>query len=75
MPAEVRSAPEQTRSVRTFDVDGAATYLGVAVASVHRWAKRGLLRGFRDRLAPGGPWRFNQADLDAFKEARQVSNE
>ena len=70
--AATRSVPEPTRSVRTFDAPQAATYLGVGVPSVSRWARSGELRGFRDRLHPGGPWRFNQQDLDAFRRSRQA---
>lgn len=56
---------------RTFDVNGAAAYLGVHPASVQRWAKSGVLKGFRDMLHPGGPWRFLQGNLDEFKASRQ----
>lgn len=65
----------ETRSVRTFDVIQAAQYLGVHPNSVRRWANHAVIPGFRDTLAPGGPWRFTQADLDAFRAKRQTSNQ
>jgi excisionase family DNA binding protein len=67
-------APTPTKSVRMFDVDGAAEYLGVNRGTVQRWANQGTLKGFRDRLHPGGPWRFTQEGLDALKREMQTPN-
>jgi excisionase family DNA binding protein len=59
---------------RTFDVKGAAAYLGVHPNTIQRWAQLGTLKGFRDRLHVGGPWRFIQGDLDALKQELRAPN-
>lgn len=44
----------------------AADILGVHEDTLKRWAKNGKIRASR---TPGGWWRFERADLDAFRAA------
>ena len=62
---------------RTFTAEQAASYIGkiagapVGAESVKVAARVGFLKGYRDMLQPGGPWRFAQGDLDAYIQSRQ----
>jgi excisionase family DNA binding protein len=47
----------------------AAVYLGFSEATVRRWA---IARRIPARRTPGGYWRFDAAELDAYLETLRV---
>ena len=56
---------------RIFTVAGAAEYLGCQPETIRVAARQGAFpNAFRDMLATGGPWRFPQADLDAYRASK-----
>jgi excisionase family DNA binding protein len=57
---------------RTFTAEEAARYLGgIGAEAVKIAARAGRLKGYRDTLFPGGPWRFAKDDLDAYAESKR----
>jgi len=55
---------------RWLTVEQASKQLSVHPETVRRAYRRGELAGRRNRLAPGGPLLFSQADINAFARAR-----
>lgn len=62
---------------RTFTVQQVGDYIGkvtgapVSTEHIRVAARSGLLKGYRDMLHLGGPWRFSQGDIDAYIQSRQ----
>jgi excisionase family DNA binding protein len=51
----------------TLSASAAAELLDVTPRTVRRWARAGALSGY---CTAGGEWRFNRAQLEAWKAAR-----